>query len=252
MFFKSFFKSWPCCQVESSPDVAWNRDHAIFVTPTAHSSLNFLGPIKFSGIGNFSCSGTFSYPELRSSWPAPRIESSGQRSNTCACPWFSTSGLFPVQRCSARSINFNWCYGTSVNEIYHYLNDLDRILPRINEDPCGSKHKRGDPVWVKLVAYYTFIVVRWVINKLQMHFPVNSFSVSSAQRTSYVLFCFIWFWDGRVAFRWGLTIILAWYLRQFQVDRHQLKAHFVENLITCGEIKKILREGNKCFAKAKT
>ena len=180
----------------------------------------------------------FSYPELRSSWPAPRIESSGQRSNTCACPWFSTSGLFPVQRCSARSINFNWCYGTSVNEIYHYLNDLDRILPRINEDPCGSKHKRGDPVWVKLVAYYTFIVVRWVINKLQMHFPVNSFSVSSAQRTSYVLFCFIWFWDGRVAFRCGLTITLAWYLRQFEVDRQQLKPHFVENFITCGEIKK--------------
>ena len=114
--------------------------------------------------------------------------------------------------CSARSINFNWCYGTSVNEIYHYLNDLDRILPRINEDLCGSKHKRGDPVWVKLVASYTFIVVRWVINsinKLQMHFPVNSFSVSSAQRTSYVLFCFIWFWDGRVAFRCGLTITLA-------------------------------------------
>ena len=143
--------------------------------------------------------------------------------------------------CSARSINFNWCYGTSVNEIYHYLNDLDRILPRINEDLCGSKHKRGDPVWVKLVASYTFIVVRWVINsinKLQMHFPVNSFSVSSAQRTSYVLFCFIWFWDGRVAFRCGLTITLAWYLRQFEVDRQQLKPHFVENFITCGEIKK--------------
>lgn len=56
--FQKFFKSWPCCQVESSPDVAWNQDHATFVTPTAHISLNFLGPIKFSGIGNFSCSGT--------------------------------------------------------------------------------------------------------------------------------------------------------------------------------------------------
>ena len=45
-----------------------------------------------------------------------------------------------------------------MNEIYHYLNDLDRILPRINEDLCGSKHKRGDPV-LKLVASYTFVVV---------------------------------------------------------------------------------------------
>ena len=33
-----------------------------------------------------------------------------------------------------------------MNEIYHYLNDLDRILLRINEDLCGNKHKRGDPV----------------------------------------------------------------------------------------------------------
>ena len=49
---------------------------------------------------------SFSYPELRSSWPAPRIESSGtQRSNECACPWLSTSGLFPDPRCSARPIN---------------------------------------------------------------------------------------------------------------------------------------------------
>ena len=31
-------------------------------------------------------------------------------------------------------------------QMNHYLNDLDRILPRINEDLCGSKRKRGDPV----------------------------------------------------------------------------------------------------------
>ena len=49
-----------------------------------------------------------------------------------------------------------------------------------------------------------------------MHCPVNSFSVSSVQMTSYVLFCFIWFWDGRVAFPCGLAIILAWYLRHFR------------------------------------
>ena len=77
-----------------------------------------------------------------------------------------------------------------------------------------------------------------------MHCPVNSFSVSSAQTTIYVLFCFIWFWDGRVAFRCGLTIILARYLRQFQVDRQQMKAHFVENLNTCGEIKSYEKETN--------
>ena len=39
-------------------------------------------------------------------------------------------------------------------QMNHYLNDLDRILPRINEDLCGSKRKRGDPVRVKLLAYF--------------------------------------------------------------------------------------------------
>ena len=120
----------------------------------------------------------------------------------------------------------------------HYLNDLDRILPHINEDLCGSKRKRGEPVWVKLLAYFHMWYSKVSKQYKQMHCPENSFSVSSAEMTSYVLFCFIWFWDGRVASRCGLTVILAWYLRQFQVDRQQLKAHFVENLITCGEIKK--------------
>ena len=64
----------------------------------------------------------------------------------------STSGLFPVLRCSAR---FNQLQHTTertvrefVNEILlgiflnHYLNDL----PRMTEDLCGSKRKRADPV----------------------------------------------------------------------------------------------------------
>ena len=51
--------------------------------------------------------GSFSSPEAaillasatdRDLWPT-------QRSNTCACPWLSTSGLFPDPRCSARPIN---------------------------------------------------------------------------------------------------------------------------------------------------
>ena len=129
-----------------------------------------------------------------------------------------------------------YCWESFFCQMNHYLNDSDRILPRINEDLCGSKRKRGDRVWVKLLAYFHYGKVSKQYK--QMHCPVNSLSVSSAQMTNYVLFCFILFWDGRVAFRCGLTVILAWYLRQFQVDRLQLKAHFVENLITCGEIKK--------------
>lgn len=58
MFFKSFFQiltilsnriqSWRCMKPRSRN----------FVTPTAHNSLNFWWPIKFSGIEYFSCSGT--------------------------------------------------------------------------------------------------------------------------------------------------------------------------------------------------
>ena len=28
----------------------------------------------------------------------------------------------------------------------HYLNDLPRMIPRMTEDLCGSKRKKGDPV----------------------------------------------------------------------------------------------------------
>ena len=131
-----------------------------------------------------------------------------------------------------------YCWESFFRRMNHYLNDLARIIPRINEDLCGSKRKRRDPVWVKLLAYFHCGKVSKQYK--QMHCPVNSFSVSSAQMTSYVLFCFIWFWDGRVAFRCGLTIILAWYLTQFQVDCQQLKTPFViiPLMITCGEIKK--------------
>ena len=114
-----------------------------------------------------------------------------------------------------------YCWESFICQMNHYLNDLARIMPRINENLCGSKRKRGDPVWVKLLAYFHCgkVMSKQTVRK-QMHCSVNSFSVSSTQTTSYVLFCFIWFWDGRVAFRCGLTIILARYLRQlFQVDR---------------------------------
>ena len=78
-----------------------------------------------------------------------------QRSNECACPWLSTSGLFPVLRCSARSIKFNmlrdFCESNIAGNLFfcqmnHYLNELAPIIPRINEDLCGSKRKRGNPV----------------------------------------------------------------------------------------------------------
>ena len=45
-----------------------------------------------------------------------------------------------------------YCWESFFFQMNHYLNDLDRILPRINEDLCGSKRKRGDPV--KLLAYF--------------------------------------------------------------------------------------------------
>ena len=68
----------------------------------------------------------------------------------------STSGLFP-EHTKERTVR------EFVNEILlgiffwwmnHYLNDLPRMIPRMTEDLCGSKRKRGDPVWVKLLAYF--------------------------------------------------------------------------------------------------
>ena len=60
----------------------------------------------------------------------------------------STSGLFPEHTPERTVREF-------VNEILlgiffwwmnHYLNDLPRMIPRMTEDLCGSKRKRGDPV----------------------------------------------------------------------------------------------------------
>ena len=63
----------------------------------------------------------------------------------------STSGLCPVLRCSALKHTTERAVREFVNEILlgiffwwmnHYLNDL----PRMTEDLCGSKRKKGDPV----------------------------------------------------------------------------------------------------------
>ena len=81
------------------------------------------------------------------------IQHSGQMS--AHVRGLSTSGLFPVLRCSARSINSQHTTERTVREFVneillgiffgwmnHYLNDL----PRMTEDLCGSKRKKGDPV----------------------------------------------------------------------------------------------------------
>ena len=61
---------------------------------------------------------------------------------------FSTSGFFPEHTTERTVREF-------VNEILlgiffwwmnHYLNDLPRMIPRMTEDLCGSKRKKGDPV----------------------------------------------------------------------------------------------------------
>ena len=86
-------------------------------------------------------------------WSINTCQHSGQMSTHAR--GLSTSGFFPVLRCSAR---FNQLQHTTertvrefVNEILlgiffwwmnHYLNDF----PRMTEDLCGSKRKRGDPV----------------------------------------------------------------------------------------------------------
>ena len=67
-----------------------------------------------------------------------------QRSNECACAWSKHFGLF-AEHTTERTVR------EFVNEILlgiffwwmnHYLNDL----PRMTEDLCGSKRKKGDPV----------------------------------------------------------------------------------------------------------
>ena len=60
-----------------------------------------------------------------------------QSSSTC----YGTSGI-------------KFCWESIFCQMNHYLNDLGRIIPRINEDLCGSKRKRGNPVSVKLLAYF--------------------------------------------------------------------------------------------------
>ena len=72
-----------------------------------------------------------------------------QRSNECVCPWLSTSG--PAMQCSiiqdaTELLWMKYCREFFFYQMNHHLNDLARIIPRINEDLCGSKCKRWDPV----------------------------------------------------------------------------------------------------------
>ena len=76
----------------------------------------------------------------------PMCEHSGQMS--AHVRGLTTSGLFPehtTERTVREFVNeillgiFSWWMN-------HYLNDLPRMIPRMTEDLCGSKRKKGDPV----------------------------------------------------------------------------------------------------------
>ena len=68
----------------------------------------------------------------------------------------NTSGLFPEHTTerTVREFVSEILLGIFFRWMNHYLNDLPRMIPRMTEDLCGSKRKKGDPVWVKLLAYF--------------------------------------------------------------------------------------------------
>ena len=60
----------------------------------------------------------------------------------------STSGLFPEHTTerTVREFVSEILLGIFFRWMNHYLNDLPRMIPRMTEDLCGSKRKKGDPV----------------------------------------------------------------------------------------------------------
>ena len=48
-----------------------------------------------------------------------------------------------ISTCHGTS-GIKYCWESFFCQMNHYLNDLGRIIPRVNEDLCGSKRKRGD------------------------------------------------------------------------------------------------------------
>ena len=60
----------------------------------------------------------------------------------------STSGLFPehTKERTVREFVNEILLGIFFRWMNHYLNDSPHMIPRMTEDLCGSKRKKGDPV----------------------------------------------------------------------------------------------------------